>query len=109
MATLQQISDKINSLSGDMTYRKVLEKELDYLAQGRRANHDFVIKTNMRTLRSGPNRGKVRVDGAVIVMYGKPSRHRSTRPMVATALVRQSDRFLATLDNLATALTNAGY
>lgn len=93
MATLQEISKKIDSLHGDMTYRKVMNKNLNYLAQGRRSNRDFVVKTNMRTLRSGPNRGKVRVDGAVITMYGK--RHRD---MTETRLVRKGEDLLPILD-----------
>lgn len=106
MTTLQEISDKIPSLRGDMPYRRVMDKELDYLAQGRRSNHDFVVRTNMRTLRSGPNRGKIRVDGAVIVMYGKRLKSQS---MIASALVRRSDRLLPTLDKLAETLRTAGY
>lgn len=104
MATLQEITAKIDTLRGDMTFRGVMNKELDYLALGRRANHDFVVRTNMRTLRSGPNRGKVRVDGAVIVMYGNRN-----RTQVASALVRHSDRLLPTLDKLASNLTQTGY
>lgn len=103
MATLQEISEKIDTLHGDMTYRKIIDKNLNYLAQGRRANHDFVIKTNMRTLRSGPNRGKVRVDGAVIVMYGNKD-----RTMVVSELVRKSDELLSTLDSLASDLSAIG-
>lgn len=103
MATLQEISEKIDTLRGDMTYRKIMDKNLNYLAQGRRADHDFVIKTNMRTLRSGPNRGKVRVDGAVIVMYGNKN-----RTMVVSKLVRKSDQLLSTLDRLAAILTTIG-
>lgn len=104
MATIQEISEKIDTLRGDMTYRKIIDKNLNYLAQGRRADHDFVIKTNMRTLRSGPNRGKVRVDGAVIVMFGNKD-----RTMVVSELVRKSDELLSTLDRLASDLSAIGY
>lgn len=104
MATLQEISEKIDTLRGDMTYRKIMEKNLDYLVLGRKANREFVVRTNMRTLRSGPNRGKVRVDGAVIVMYGNKN-----RTMVASKLVRKSDKLLATLDSLASTLSAIGY
>lgn len=104
MATIQEISEKIDTLRGDMTYRKIIDKNLNYLAQGRRADHDFVIKTNMRTLRSGPNRGKVRVDGAVIVMFGNKD-----RTMVVSELVRKSDELLSTLDRLASDLSAVGY
>jgi threonyl-tRNA synthetase len=83
MATLQEISEKIDTLRGDMTYRKIMEKNLNYLVLGRKANHEFVVRTNMRTLRSGPNRGKVRVDGAVITMYGKRSHEFKERKVTA--------------------------
>ena len=104
MATLQEISKKIDNLQGDMTFRQIMNKKLDYLVLGRRANHEFVVRTNMRTLRSGPNRGKVRVDGAVIVMYGNKD-----RTMVVTELVRKSDELLTTLDSLAAELSAIGY
>jgi hypothetical protein len=103
MAKLQEIADKINTLHGDMTFRKIMEKKLDYLALGRRGNHEFVVRTNMRTLRSGPNRGKVRVDGAVITMYGK--RHRN---FVEASLVRNSEKLLPTLDIMITELNSIG-
>jgi hypothetical protein len=82
-----------------MNFRRIMEKGLDYLESGRRANHDFVVKTNMRTLRSGPNRGKVRVDGAVLIMFG--NRNRS---FVQTAIVRNGESLLSTLDEMAQAL-----
>lgn len=104
MATLEQIANKIDGLRGDMTYRKVMDRELNYLEAGRRANHEFVVRTNMRTLRSGPNRGKVRVDGVVVVMYGNRD-----RTQVETAVVRQSARLLPVLDKLSTNLTVMGY
>lgn len=103
MATLQEISEKIDSLHGDMNFRKVMDKNLDYLALGRRANHEFVVRTNMRTLRSGPNRGKVRVDGAVITMYGKRN-----RDLTETRLVRSSETFLSTLDMMVSDLNSIG-
>ena len=99
MATLQEISEKIDTLRGDMTYRKIMEKNLDYLVLGRKANREFVVRTNMRTLRSGPNRGKIRVDGAVITMYGK--RHRE---LSETRIVRKSTDFLPVLDGMVTVL-----
>jgi len=103
MATLENIQSKINSFHGDMTYRRVMERGLDYLESGRRANHDFVIKTNMRTLRSGPHRGRIRVDGAVIVMFGNWNRN-----TVQTAIVRDGVNFLRTLDRMAEALNALG-
>ena len=103
MATLENIQSKINSCHGDMTYRRVTERGLDYLESGRRANHDFVIRTNMRTLRSGPHRGRIRVDGAVIVMFGIWN-----RTIVQTAIVRDGANFLRTLDRMAKALNVLG-
>lgn len=103
MATLQEISEKIDTLHGDMTYRKIMEKNLDYLVLGRKANREFVVRTNMRTLRSGPNRGKIRVDGAVIVMYGKRN-----RDFTETRLVRSSENFLSTLDLMVSDLNSIG-
>jgi hypothetical protein len=99
MATLENITNKINTLRGDMNYRRVMEKGLDYLENGRRANHDFIVKTNMRTLRSGPNRGKIRVDGAVLVMFGNKD-----RSFVQTAIVRDGTALLGTLDRMAETL-----
>lgn len=96
MATLETIASTIDTLHGDMTYRSVFKKGMNYLAEGRRANHDFIVKSNVRTLRSGPNRGKARVDGVTIVMFG-----RYDRSIVKTAVVRDSSKFLSTLDNLA--------
>lgn len=104
MATLENIAKTINTLQGDMPYRKVIDKNLNYLEGGRRAEHDFVVKTNMRTLRSGPNRGQIRVDGAVIVMFG--NRNRS---YVQTRVVRNGAKLLRTLDNMASALEALGY
>jgi len=99
MATLENIASTINTLRGDMTFRRVLDKSLDYLDHGRRANHDFVVRTNMRTLRSGPNRGKVRVKGAVLVMFGNKN-----RSVVTTAIVEDGAKLLNTLDNMAATL-----
>ena len=103
MATLQEISEKIDTLRGDMTYRKIMEKNLDYLVLGRKANREFVVRTNMRTLRSGPNRGKIRVDGAVITMYGKRN-----RDFTETRLVRSSENILYTLKMMVSDLNSIG-
>lgn len=105
MATLADIATKIDSLHGDMTYRQVQNNQLDYLAEGRRANHSFVVRSNIRTLRSGPNRGKVRVDGAVVVMF---SNNRRNRHQVLSSLVRKGENFLPTLDKMANTLYNIG-
>lgn len=101
MTTLKTITETINTLKGDLTFDKIKNKNLNFLAIGRRADHDFVVRTNMRTLRSGPNRGKIRVNGAIIVMFG--NRNRNT---VRTAIVTSSAKFLETLDKMAKSLTN---
>lgn len=96
MATLEELSTTIDKLKGDMTYRKLIDKGFTAAATGRRANHDFVMTTNHRTLRSGPNRGKTRVDGAVVVMFSNRDRQ-----FVSTAIVRKGENLLNTLDSLA--------
>jgi hypothetical protein len=100
MATLQQIAEKIDNLQGDMTFKRVMEKDFNYLTLGRRANREFVVRTNMRTLKSGPNRGKIRVDGVVVTMYGK--RHRQ---ISETRLIRRGENLLTTLDGMASILS----
>lgn len=103
MATLEKIASQINSLQGDLTFQRVMSKDLNYLEQGRRSGHEFVVRTNMRTLRSGPNRGKIRVDGAVLVMFGNKN-----RAIIETAIVRNGKRLLNTLDRLSTRLQEVG-
>lgn len=105
MAKLTEIAEKIDNLRGDMTYREVKNKSLDYLAEGRRANHTFVVRSNIRTLKSGPNRGKVRVDGAIVVMF---SNNRRNRQEVLTSLVRKGNDFLPALDRMANTLYTIG-
>lgn len=95
MATLQQIAEKIDDLQGDMSFKRIMEKNFDYLTLGRRANREFVVRTNMRTLRSGPHRGKIRVDGVVVTMYGK--RHRE---ISETRLIKTGEKLLPTLDKM---------
>lgn len=101
MATLEKLTTKVDFLTGDMPYKRVLDKGLNVLESGRRANHEFVFRTNMRTLQSGPNRGKVRVDGAVVVMFGNKDRAK-----VQTAIVRKGEHLFNTLDRMAFALEN---
>lgn len=103
MATLEDIKNKINQLHGDMTYRRVIDKDLNYLESGRRADHDFVVKANLRTLRSGPHRGLIRVDGVIVVMFGKRK-----RSIVQTAIIREGASFLLHLDQMAATLGALG-
>lgn len=95
MATLEELAITINKLQGDMTYRKLIDKGFTSAATGRRANHDFVMTTNHRTLRSGPHRGLTRVDGAVLVMFANKDRH-----YVSTAIVRKGTNLLKVLDSM---------
>jgi hypothetical protein len=104
MASLETIENKIDTLHGDYAdYKRILTKELNYLTDGRRAGYSFVVRSNIRTLRSGPNRGKLRVDGAVVVMVGnrKPQE-------VEVAVVRKGKNLLRTLDSLAKSLQLRG-
>lgn len=104
MESLETITNKINDLHGDYSnYKTILNKELVYLADGRKAAHSFVVRSNIRTLRSGPNRGKIRVDGAVIVMIG----NRNPKD-TETALVRNGRNLSKTLDTLASKLQSRG-
>lgn len=104
MARLTQIANKIDELTGDMNYKDVIKKNLAYLAEGRKADHSFVVRSNIRTLKSGPNRGKVRVDGAVVVMFG--NKHAPTKAVCK--LVRRGNNLFRTLDSMALEMTLMG-
>lgn len=104
MASLKVIETKIDTLHGDyVNYKRILTKELNYLTDGRRAGYSFVVRSNIRTLRSGPNRGKLRVDGAVVVMVGNRNPQQ-----VEVAVVRKGKNLLRTLDSLAESLQHRG-
>lgn len=97
MASLETIAKKIDTLQGDYTdFKRVISKELNYLTSGRRAGYSFMVRSNIRTLRSGPNRGKLRVDGAVVVVIGNRN-----PALVFSAVVRKGKNLLKTLDALA--------
>jgi hypothetical protein len=96
MASLRSIEEKIDELSGDYKeYDSILKRNLNYLADGRRKGYSFVVRANIRTLRSGPNRGKIRVDGALVVMIG----NRNPTHVVGK-VVRHRSKFLDSLDFL---------
>lgn len=102
MASLETIATKIDNLQGDYSdYKRILTKELNYLTDGRRAGYNFVVRSNIRTLRSGPNRGKLRVDGAVVVMIDNKNPARTS-----ARIVRKGKNLLRTLDSLASTFQN---
>lgn len=101
---LETLKTKIDDLKGDYSdFKQIIDGNLAILESGRRAGRDFVVKTNMKTLRSGPNKGKVRVNGAVLVMFGKRD-----RTVVRSTLITKSKNFLDSLDGMVRYLSARG-
>lgn len=95
MATIEQLETIIDQLHGDMTFREILDEGLNVLESGRRGHHDFIVKSNIRALKSGPNRGLCRVDGGVVVIFGKRN-----RAITSATVVRKGAKLKSALDAL---------
>lgn len=100
---LEELQKTIETMSGDYTWKTIQKKNLNFVTSGSRGRHEFIVRPNMRTLRSGPHKGKIRVDGALIVMLGNKQ-----KDVVRTAIVRKSSNLFRTLDDLVTRLLVIG-
>lgn len=100
MASLETLEKTIDKLKVTLPFKKIIDRNLSILEKGRRGNHTFIATSNMRNVRSGPNKGKTRINGFLLIMISNKD-----HTLVQTAIVNKPEKFLPTLDRMAELLS----